>query len=140
MTLKENGRLRGCIGFTSPMQPLYLTVRDAAMYAALQDPRFPPVTSSELQRLEYEVSVLSPMRRVQDIHSIKIGEHGLLIKNGRHEGLLLPQVPVEEHWNQEQFLQQTCVKAGISPDCWKDADTDIFGFTAVVFGEHQSMN
>lgn len=69
------------------------------MYAALQDPRFQPVTSSELQRLEYEISVLSPMRRVQDVHDITIGEHGLLIKNGRHEGLLLPQVALEQHWN-----------------------------------------
>jgi len=140
VTLKEEGRLRGCIGFTSPMQTLYVTVRDASMYAALQDPRFQPVTSSELQRLEYEISVLSPMRRMQDIREITIGEHGLLIKNGRHEGLLLPQVAVEQHWNAERFVQETCAKAGMSPDCWRDSGTDIFGFTAVVFGEHQAMN
>lgn len=138
VTLQEEGHLRGCIGFTSPTQPLYLTVRDAAMYAAMKDPRFQPVAPSELKQLEYEISVLSPMRRVQNVHEIKIGEHGLLIKNGRYEGLLLPQVAVEQHWNAERFLQETCAKAGMSPDCWNDPGTDIFGFNAVVFGEHQA--
>ena len=138
VTLKQEGTLRGCIGFTSPTQPLYATVRDAAMYAALQDPRFQPVAPSELKELEYEISVLSPMRRVQNVHEIKIGEHGLLIKNGKYEGLLLPQVAVEQRWNAERFLQETCAKAGMSPDCWKDAETDIFRFSAVVFGEHQA--
>jgi AmmeMemoRadiSam system protein A len=112
-------------------------VRDTATLAAVRDPRFPPVTASDLPHLEYEISVLSPLRRVTNIEQIRIGEHGLLIKNGSKEGLLLPQVPVEQKWDRQTFLEQTCVKARLSPGCWKDEDTDIFSFTAVVFGEHQ---
>jgi AmmeMemoRadiSam system protein A len=137
-TLKEAGRLRGCIGYTSPVKPLYMTVRDTATLAALRDPRFQPVSAAELPRLEYEISVLSPLRRVVDIEQIKVGEHGLIMKNGASEGLLLPQVPVEQNWDRQTFLEQTCVKAGMGSSCWKDEDTDIFMFTAVVFGEHKS--
>ena len=140
VTLKEEGNLRGCIGYTSASEPLYLTVRDTAMFAALRDPRFPPVSASELSRLDYEISVLSPLRHVMDIQEISVGKHGLLMKNGEREGLLLPQVPVEQHWDRARFLQETCLKAGMSPDCWKDESTDIFRFTAVVFGEHRSPN
>jgi hypothetical protein len=136
VTLKEAGALRGCIGYTSALKPLYLTVRDTASYAALQDPRFKPVTVAELPQLEYEISVLSPLRRVQDVREIKVGEHGLLMVNGSNEGLLLPQVPTEEKWNREEFLDGTCQKAGMSSGCWKDENTDIFRFTAVVFGDH----
>jgi uncharacterized protein (TIGR00296 family) len=81
--------------------------------------------------------VLSPLRRVTDIQQIRVGEHGLLMKNGDSEGLLLPQVPVEQKWDRQTFLEQTCAKAGMSPGCWKDENTDIFMFTAVVFGEHK---
>jgi len=137
VTLHESGELRGCIGYTSATKPLYMTVRDTATLAALKDPRFKPVSVSELPKLEYEISVLSPLRRVTDIQQIKVGEHGLLMKNGGFEGLLLPQVPVEQKWDRQKFLEQTCVKAGMSAGCWKDEDTDIFLFTAVVFGEHR---
>jgi AmmeMemoRadiSam system protein B/AmmeMemoRadiSam system protein A len=135
VTLKEGGQLRGCIGYTSAVKPLYMTVRDTATLAALRDPRFRPVDASELPQLDYEISVLSPLRRVTDIQQIKVGEHGLLMKNGDYEGLLLPQVPVEEKWDRQTFLEQTCAKAGMGSGCWKDEDTDIFMFTAVVFGE-----
>jgi AmmeMemoRadiSam system protein A len=104
-----------------------------ATLAALRDSRFPPVTIAELPKLTYEISVLSPLRRVIDVEQIKVGQHGLLAKNGNHEGLLLPQVPVEQNWNRQQFLEQTCAKAGLRTDCWKDEETDIFMFTAVVF-------
>jgi len=137
-TLKESGDLRGCIGYTSAAKPLDQTIRDTATLAAMRDPRFRPVTADELPRLQYEISVLSPLRRVLDIQQIKVGEHGLLLKNGDSEGLLLPQVPVEQHWDRQTFLEQTCAKAGMSRNCWKDEDTDIFSFTAVVFGEHKS--
>jgi hypothetical protein len=138
VTLTESGNLRGCIGYTSAIKPLYLTVRDTATHAALHDPRFRPVSDAELPRLEYEISVLSPLRRVTDIQQIKIGEHGLLMKNGDSEGLLLPQVPVEQKWDLQTFLEQTCAKARMPSGCWKDEDTDIFSFTAVVFHEHKS--
>jgi len=135
VTLKKSGELRGCVGYTSAIKPLYLTVRDTATLAALRDTRFSPVSVSELPQLEYEISVLSPLRRVMDVHEIRIGLHGLLMKNADHQGLLLPQVPIEEKWNRETFLDQTCVKAGMRRGCWKDEGTDIFVFTAVVFGE-----
>jgi hypothetical protein len=137
VTLSEAGELRGCIGYTSATKPLYLTVRDTATLAAMRDPRFPPVSASELPRLEYQISVLSPLRRVIDPQQIKVGQDGLLMKNGDHEGLLLPQVPVEQNWNRQKFLEETCRKAGMSSTCWQDADTDIFRFTAVVFGQHK---
>ena len=139
-TLTEGGALRGCIGYTSPIKPLYMTVRDTATLAALRDPRFPPVSASELPKLAYEISVLSPLRRVVDPQQIKVGRDGLLMKNGEFEGLLLPQVPVEQKWDRQTFLEQTCVKAGMNPNCWKDENTDIFSFTAVVFSERKQKS
>jgi hypothetical protein len=136
VTLRKNGALRGCIGYTSATKPLYMTVRDTATLAALRDPRFAPVTVDELPKLQYEISVLSPLRRVTNTEQIRVGEDGLLIKNGQREGLLLPQVPTEHGWNRQTFLEQTCGKAGLPADCWKEDATDIFIFTAVVFSEH----
>ncbi len=138
VTLNEAGDLRGCIGYTSAIKPLYLTVRDTAALAALRDPRFPPVSTQELPKLQYEISVLSPLRHVLDVRQIIVGQHGLLMKNGTNEGLLLPQVPVEQHWDRTTFLGETCGKAGMRSNCWKDENTDIFMFTAVVFGEHRA--
>jgi AmmeMemoRadiSam system protein B/AmmeMemoRadiSam system protein A len=135
-TLHKNSELRGCIGYTSAAKPLTITVRDTATLAAMRDPRFQQVTTEELPSLSYEISVLSPLRRVTDIQQIKIGEHGLLMKNGDSEGLLLPQVPTEQKWDRQTFLEQTCRKAQMNADCWKDDYTDIFSFTAVVFDEH----
>lgn len=140
VTIKENGDLRGCVGYTSPVKPLYLTVRDTAIFAALRDPRFRPVSVQELPKLEYEISVLSPLRHVQDVREIVVGKHGLYMKNGNSEGLLLPQVAVDEHWDRTKFLEQTCGKAGMQPNCWKEDGTDIFVFTAVVFGEHRTAS
>jgi hypothetical protein len=137
VTLRKSGELRGCIGYTAAEKPLYLTVRDTATLAALRDTRFQPVSASELPQIDYEVSVLSPLRRVLDVRQIKVGQHGLLMKNGAYEGLLLPQVPVEERWDRQRFLEETCAKAGMRSDCWKDENTDIFVFTAVVFGENR---
>jgi hypothetical protein len=138
VTLKKHGALRGCIGYIAPMRPLCLTVRDVAAAAALEDARFRPVEFRELPELEYEVSVLSPLRRVTDIKQIRVGEHGLVVKKGKDEGLLLPQVATEQHWDRRTFLEQTCVKAGLPPDAWQDEETDIFLFSAVVFGEHRA--
>jgi len=136
VTLKEHGELRGCIGYITPMKSLAETVRDVAAYAALQDRRFQPVSVAELPLLEYEISVLSPLHRVLDIKQIKVGKHGLIIKKGEIEGLLLPQVPVEENWDRQTFIEQTCVKAGLPRSAWKDEDTDMFLFTALVFSPH----
>jgi AmmeMemoRadiSam system protein B/AmmeMemoRadiSam system protein A len=133
VTLKEHGQLRGCIGYVSPFKPLYVTVRDVAAFAALRDTRFRPVSASELGALDYEISVLSPMRRVLDVKEIRVGRDGLIMKSGDIEGLLLPQVPVEEKWDRTTFLDETCYKAGLSKNCWQSPDTDIFRFTALVF-------
>jgi AmmeMemoRadiSam system protein A len=136
VTLKKNGKLRGCIGYPAPLKPLYFTVRDVAAMAAVRDIRFPPVGPKELPELQYEISVLSPLRRVLDVNRIEVGKHGLVVKKGSKEGLLLPQVPVEQGWDRITFLQQACVKAGLPVGAWKDEDTDVFAFTALVFGEH----
>ncbi|MBN1407406.1 MAG: AmmeMemoRadiSam system protein B [Calditrichaceae bacterium] len=136
VTLKINHQLRGCIGYTSPISPLIETVRNAAIQAATQDPRFRPVTEEELKSLTYEISVLSPFRKILDLNEIEVGIHGLLVKKGNRSGLLLPQVPVEQSWDRQTFIEQTCRKAGLPTDAWKDRDTDIFGFIAFVFGEN----
>jgi len=135
VTLKEHGQLRGCIGYVAPYKPLSTTVRDVAMFAALRDTRFNPVSAGELGALDYEISVLSPLRRVLDIKEIRVGQHGLIMKRGDTEGLLLPQVPVEAKWDRATFLEETCFKAGLPRNCWLSADTDIFRFTALVFPE-----
>ena len=137
VTLIEHKELRGCIGYVSPVKPLYLTVRDVAMMAALRDRRFHPVRVEELGNLEYGISVLSPLRRVRDIQEIRIGQHGLLIHSGGHEGLLLPQVASESKWDRSTFLKEVCYKAGLPPREWQNPDADLFRFTALVFGEHQ---
>ena len=136
VTVKEHGKLRGCIGYMTPMKSLAKTVRDVAGDAALEDSRFTPVTARELPFLEYEISVLSPLRRVLDIKDIKVGQHGLIVKQGDTEGILLPQVPAEQRWDRDTFLKETCLKAGLPPQAWKDDATDIFIFTASVFGGH----
>jgi AmmeMemoRadiSam system protein A len=120
----------------TPMKSLAETVRDVAAYAALEDSRFTPVTTKELPLIDYEVSVLSPLRRVTDIYKIKVGKHGLIMKKGDIEGVLLPQVPVEQNWDRDTFIEETCLKAGLPRHAWKDENTDIFMFTALVFSEH----
>ncbi|MGD0922339.1 MAG: AmmeMemoRadiSam system protein B [Terriglobia bacterium] len=136
VTLKEKGQLRGCIGYIAPMKALYLTVRDVAAAAAVEDRRFQPVTTAELGELKYEISVLSPLRRVTDIKQIRVGQHGLVIKKGDYDGVLLPQVPTEQGWDRKTFLEQICVKAGLPPQAWQEEDADLFMFSALVFDEH----
>jgi AmmeMemoRadiSam system protein B/AmmeMemoRadiSam system protein A len=135
VTLTEKGQLRGCIGYVSPSKPLGLTVRDVAAAAAIEDRRFRPVSVSELSALDYEISVLSPLRRIYDVKQVEVGRHGLVMKRGSSMGLLLPQVPVEQKWNRVTFLREACIKAGLPPEAWQDPETDIFTFTALVFGK-----
>ncbi len=137
VTLTEKGELRGCIGDLSPSKPLYLMVRDVAALAAVRDPRFPPVDAGELNRLEYEISVLSPFRRVSDWKQIRVGRHGLVVRQGEYEGVLLPQVAVEQRWDRTTFLNEACIKAGLPSRCWQGESTDVFLFTAWVFSEHR---
>jgi MEMO1 family protein len=138
VTLKEKGELRGCIGLITPEKPLYLSVRDAATFAAVRDPRFSPVTARELPDLEYEISVLTPFRRVFDVKEIRVGRDGLMMIRGSNEGVLLPQVPTEQGWDRKTFLEETCLKAGLPRQAWQDEATDIFAFSAIVFDEHKA--
>jgi AmmeMemoRadiSam system protein A len=133
VTLHKMGRLRGCIGYIESLKPLYETVGECAMAAALRDPRFDPVTPEELPSLHVEISVLSPLVEIAP-DEVEVGRHGLLISRGGRRGVLLPQVAVEWKWNRKQFLEETCLKAGLPPDAWRHG-AKIQAFTAQVFGE-----
>jgi len=133
VTLHKMGRLRGCIGYIESLKPLYQTICECAMAAALRDPRFDAVTTEELPILHVEISVLSPLVEITP-DQVEVGRHGLLISRGGQRGVLLPQVPVEWKWNREQFLEETCLKAGLPPDAWRHG-AKIQAFTAQVFGE-----
>jgi MEMO1 family protein len=134
VTLHEKGQLRGCIGNMVGRQPLYLTIRDMAVEAATGDPRFSPVKTSELKDIALEISVLSPMERVDSADKIQMGVHGVLVRRGFNSGVFLPQVATETGWNKEQFLSELCSqKAGLPADAWKDKNTELYIFTAEVF-------
>jgi AmmeMemoRadiSam system protein A len=133
VTLTRGKHLRGCIGHIDAVKPLYATVRECARAAALDDPRFDPVTPAELPSLRLEISILSPLRDVVP-QQVEVGRHGLLISRGALRGLLLPQVAVEWNWDREQFLEETCVKAGLPPDAWKHG-ARIQAFTAQILKE-----
>lgn len=133
VTLHKRGMLRGCIGSLQASKPLYLTVQEMAEAACSRDPRFRPVTPEELKYLDYEISVLTPFEPVEDIKDIKVGLHGLLVRKGARSGLLLPQVASERNWDVETFLKETCRKAGLHPEAWRERDTQIFMFSADVF-------
>jgi len=135
VTLKRGGDLRGCLGYVEGIEPLIEAVADNAEAAALRDPRFAPVRASELPEITIEVSALTPLQRVEDPETIEVGAHGLMVCLGPNRGLLLPQVPEEWGWDREQFLQQTCRKAGLAPDEWQSSQAELFSFEAEVFGE-----
>jgi len=133
VTLKERGELRGCIGQMAAVMPLADCVATMARAAALEDPRFPPVTPAELPGLSFELTVLTPMRRIANPNEVQVGRHGLFVRNWLRRGVLLPQVPVEWGWDREEFLRQTCRKAGLAPDCARDKGTELWVFEAEVF-------
>ena len=134
VTLKKRDALRGCIGFIEPVMPLARGVVEAAIYAAARDTRFEPVLKAELKSLEYEISVLTPLEDMPDPSLVKVGKHGLVVEMNGRKGLLLPQVPVENRWDRETFLEQTCLKAGLPPDAWKKG-ARLQSFEAIVFHE-----
>ena len=135
VTLREKSDLRGCIGFIDSQQSLAETVREAAARAALEDPRFTPVTPEEIARLEIEISVLSALRRIGSEREIEIGLHGLVVEVRGRRGVLLPQVAVEFGWDQPKFLRQTLRKAGISPQRKDPTEVLMYVFSAEVFDE-----
>ena len=132
--------LRGCIGYPEPIMPLVLATIDAAISAATRDPRFYPVRPEELPKLLFEVTVLTPPQPIEVPpeelpKAIKVGRDGLIVRCGYASGLLLPQVPVEWGWNEEEFLAQTCVKAGLPPNCWLDPRCQFYKFQGQIFTE-----
>lgn len=134
VTLHVRGRLRGCIGVIESEQPLGENIVKCATGAALRDPRFSPLREEELYELEIEISLLSPPAPIRP-EEIEIGRHGLLIVYEAQRGLLLPQVATEHRLNREQFLEETCRKAGLPHHAWSQAEVGIFGFTCEVFSE-----
>ncbi|MCX6133533.1 MAG: AmmeMemoRadiSam system protein A [Ignavibacteriales bacterium] len=135
VTLHLHSELRGCIGYIEARFPLHETIEEAAVKAALEDPRFLPLTAEELKNVEIEISVLSPLQKTTNIEEIVVGRHGLVIDAGHARGLLLPQVATEYGWGREQFLSQTCRKAGLPVDAWKKKGVSILTFTSDVFSE-----
>jgi AmmeMemoRadiSam system protein B/AmmeMemoRadiSam system protein A len=135
VTLTKHEQLRGCIGQTIAVQPLYKTVSYCAIQAAVADPRFPPVTRDELDALDIEISVLTPLQKVNSLDEIEVGRDGLMISRGPYRGLLLPQVATEYNWDRTTFLQQTCRKAGLPSDAYQKSDAELFKFQAIIFHE-----
>jgi len=137
VTLKNHDRLRGCIGQFTSAEPLIKLVREMAIASATKDPRFlaDPVTPDELNELDLEISVLSPLKRTKDPLSLRLGIDGIYIKKGGMSGCFLPQVATETGWTKEEFLSYCCAhKAALPPDAWRDSDTEVYLFTANVFG------
>ena len=137
-TLHLNGQLRGCVGFVLPANSVYRTVAETAQAAAFEDGRFRPVTLPEARHLEIELSILSPPQLISP-DAVEVGRHGLLLSMAGRRGLLLPQVPIEHHWDRITFLEQTCRKAGLPLDAWKNG-ASIEAFTAEVFGEEPARD
>ena len=127
--------LRGCIGRMLAGSPLEKTVRTMALEAAFSDPRFPPLEAPELDQVEIEISALSPMELCSDPRAVKVGVHGLYLIHRGRAGVLLPQVPVEQGWDLDEYLDYICVKAGLPPNSYEAPGAELYTFTAVVFGE-----
>lgn len=135
VTLQKHGQLRGCIGYVEGIKPIYEAVRDNAINASTNDPRFPPVQPEELKDIDIEITVMTPLEKISDPNLIQVGKHGILIRKGWNQGLLLPQVATDYGWNREEFLAHTCMKAGLPVNAWKEKDAEIYIFSGEVFGE-----
>ena len=135
VTIKQNGQLRGCIGNFQSELPLFKEVAQMAQASAAKDPRFYPLKENDLDNFTLEISVLSPLQKIEDIDEIEVGKHGIYIEKSFYRGVLLPQVALEHNWDRLTFLKQTCIKAGLPTDAWKADDAEIYVFSAQVFAE-----
>jgi len=135
VSIHQKGELRGCIGNFQAELPLFREVAKMATSSATQDPRFYPVQQKELSSLTLEISVLSPLQKIEDIAEIEVGKHGIYLEKSFHRGVLLPQVASEHGWTRDEFLNQTCTKAGLPTNAWQSDDADIYTFTAQIIGE-----
>jgi uncharacterized protein len=137
VSLKMQGDLRGCIGYAEPQLELGRTIVRCAIHSATEDPRFLPLTLSELDLVSIEISLLTPLQKINNPDEIEVGTHGIVISAGMRRGLLLPQVAIEHRWDRETFLRYSCQKAGLHDNAWKSPDTSIYIFSAEVFGEEK---
>ena len=139
VTIRLGGDLRGCIGYMEPLLPLAEVVAEVAMKAALDDPRFPPLTMHELDRSNLEISILSPLQRIRGKEEVVVGTHGLMLEVGFGKGVLLPQVATEYGWNAEEFLEAVSRKSGLHKLAWREPDARISVFTAEVIDEEEVL-
>jgi AmmeMemoRadiSam system protein A len=139
VTIRINRELRGCIGYMESLLPLAEVVAEVAVKAALDDPRFPPLTLSELDRASLEISVLSPLQRVCSKNEIQVGTHGLMLELGLSKGVLLPQVATEYGWNAEEFLEAVCRKSGLHRSAWSEPEARMSVFSAEVMNEREFL-
>ncbi|MDO3379612.1 AmmeMemoRadiSam system protein A [Geoalkalibacter halelectricus] len=135
VTIKQDGQLRGCIGNFQSERPLFKEVAEMAVASATKDPRFYPMKAADLENFSLEISVLSPLKKIENIEEIEIGTHGIYLEKGFYRGVLLPQVATEHHWDRITFLKQTCIKAGLPTNAWQSEDAEIYIFSAQIFGE-----
>jgi len=138
VSLHIGEQLRGCIGYVEGARSLPEALRETAISAAARDPRFEPLTADELEHVKIEISILSPLRKVETPADITLGRHGVMVQFGHHHGLLLPQVTQHHDWDVEMFLAHVCLKAGLSADAWKDPEAEIFVFEAEIFSENEA--
>ena len=141
-SIKGNSkRLRGCIGYPMPEISLVKATIESAINSATRDPRFNPVDSQEMEHIIIEISVLTPPIRIlfndpkNFVKEIKVGHDGLIVERGGYKGLLLPQVPVEWNWDAEEFLNNCCMKGGLTPDAWLIEGTKIYKFSCILVKE-----
>jgi AmmeMemoRadiSam system protein A len=137
VTIKQDDQLRGCIGNFQSEQPLFREVAQMAISSATKDPRFYPMKETDLENFQLEISVLSPLHKIEDVEEIEVGKHGIYIEKGFYRGVLLPQVATEHGWDRLNFLKQTCIKAGLPTNAWEAEDADIYVFSAQIFGESE---
>lgn len=136
VTLHKRGELRGCIGYIEGIRPLSKALFEMADAAAFRDPRFPALRAEELDEIDIEISLLSPLQKVDSYRDIEIGKHGIILKKGMYQAVFLPQVATEQGWDLKTTLQHLCLKAGLSVDAFLKPDCRFFVFTAEVFSEN----
>lgn len=138
VTIKQRGQLRGCIGNFQSEHPLFREVAEMAVASATKDPRFYPMKEEDITDFALEISVLSPLRKIDNIQEIEVGRHGIYLEKGFYRGVLLPQVATEHGWDRETFLKQTCLKAGLPTNAYAAEDAGIYVFSAQIFGEEKA--
>jgi uncharacterized protein len=138
VTIRNSEKLRGCIGNFQSELPLFKEVAEIAAASATKDPRFYPMKEEDLAHFSLEISVLSPLHKIEEIGEIEVGQHGIYLEKSYYRGVLLPQVAVEHGWDRNSFLEQTCLKAGLHPGAWQEEDAEIYILSAQVFAEDKT--